>query len=379
MNGVDVDLSGWEVSPLGLEIPRHPSLMPRDLNRYYADSGKRLAESKGRLVPALEILERRTIPPRELTLLPSTTAAIGVVLAYFKARGAERLLIDTPAYYAVLEAGARLGFHCELLPCINSSNGSVQTDIDRCLSEISNSKTVVWLHQPRYVVGSDLTCADILGLAGIANNGGGYLAIDEANDDTVPSLLAPVTGEHVFRIRSLVKQLGLNGLRLSVLFHAAQARDEITDIMWSVGAAMDWFSVASLETLVTPPALYGDLLRKAAATLDVQRRILCSIFARGPIRALPGTTGSLACLRIDWRSLPGEDVEKRERFIHHLGMNGIPGMLGSHIYMPKQYGFEHLRVNLFNETENMRRGCSAVSAFFSTASHSSDTPSDDGG
>ena len=367
--GVAADISGWEFSPLAITPPLSEVLpSTSDLSRYYADSGNRLNYIKEQLVPALKILEGKTLHNENFTLLPSTTSGIGIVLAFLKQQKIKYLIIEGPAYFAVIEAAKRLGIACKLVAPVFCDNGRATTNTRCLLQHMDNPHVCVWIHQPHFSLGSDLSRNDIDKLIAKAQ-GKRYLVIDEANDNTVPSLMAGIHEiANVFRIRSLTKVLGLNGVRLALLLHPCGVRNQITEIMWSVEAALDWFSVSIAKSLTSPPFLYTDMIRQIRQRLLSQRELINAILVVKEIKLLPGKTGFLNCLQIDWRSIDGTESDKRKCLIKHLTHNRVPAMLGSHIYMPKLHGFEHIRINLFNSSETLRYGISVIHSFRSLLS-----------
>lgn len=199
-----VDLSGWEYSPLGIA----PALMPPpprdgDLKRYYADSGSRLSDYKSRISVALEEMGCRSLDINSFTVLPSTTTAITITLSFLKERGVTRILVEAPAYYAVIISAKRLGFHCDLLEPLEMENGIFATDLEACEEFLSEDGVCLWFHQPRYSIGQDLTSSSLLVLA-TELVGNRFIIVDEANDDSLPNHMNMLDGfRNVIRIRSL--------------------------------------------------------------------------------------------------------------------------------------------------------------------------------
>ena len=364
------DMSGWEFSPQALETPTAVSLpMHADLARYYADSGRRLDEIKAKILPALEILDGEALDAEGVMLLPSTTIAINIILSVMKSAGVRSIVVEAPAYYAVMDAAQRIGLPYELMAPIQCPDGSLATDLPALVSRLEEKNVCLWLHQPRYAVGDDLSpelVNDLLVRAGDSC----FLVVDEANDDTTPSILGGIgkSASNFFRLRSLSKPIGLNGVRLAMLLHQPQWRDRIVDTMWSAGGALDWFSVSFAKSLTSPPRLYADLLAQTREKLNAQRQLVAVALSGAPMHLLPGRTGSLGAIRLDWRKLRGSEEDRREALIRHLADKGVPAMLGAHCFFPKTIGFEHVRVNLFNEPATLRKSVDVLHSFFSSAS-----------
>lgn len=364
------DLSGWEFSPQAVTVPVTVGLPAHaDLARYYADSGRRLNEIKKQILPALELLDGNALDPDGVMLLPSTTVAINIILYVLKSAGIRRIVVEAPAYFAVMDAAQRIGLPHELVAPIQYPDGSFATDLPTLTAKLEEKDVCVWLHQPRYSVGDNLSpnvVGDLLSRAGER----GFLVVDEANDDTSPSVLGAngMAAANLFRLRSLSKPIGLNGVRLAILMHSPRLRDEIVDTMWSTGGALDWFSVSFAKSLTSPPRLYADLLAQTREKLNTQRDLVAAALSGTPMNLLPGRTGSLGAIRLDWRGLCGSEGDKREALIRHLACNGIPAMLGAHCHFPKTVGFEHVRVNLFNESATLRDAVTVLHSFLSSAS-----------
>lgn len=361
------DMSGWEFSPQALPAPMTVSLpMHADLARYYADSGRRLDEIKAQILPALEILDGHALDAEGVMLLPSTTVAINIILGILKSAGTRSLVVEAPAYYAVMDAAQRIGLPYELIAPIQCPDGSFATDLPTLVARLEEKNVCLWLHQPRYAVGDDLSPELVNNLLACTGDSC-FLVVDEANDDTTPSVLGGIgiNAPNFFRLRSLSKPIGLNGVRLAMLLHPPQWRDRIVDTMWSTGGALDWFSVSFAKSLASPPRLYADLLAQTREKLNAQRHLVAVALSGAPMHLLPGRTGSLGVIRLDWRGRRGREEYKREALIRHLADNGIPAMLGAHCFFPKAIGFEHMRVNLFNEPITLRDSVAVLHSFFS--------------
>lgn len=369
--GSSADLSGWEYSPLALTPPELtcPLPNPSDLQRYYADSGNRLNSTKEHLIPALEILEGGPVHCDDFTLLPSTTSAIAIVLSYLKDNGIENIVVEAPAYFAVVDAASRMNLNCKILSPLEETEGVYTSDLERIKSIVNMGKTCLWLHQPRYALGCDLSEDLIFELRNSIRDDC-YFVLDEANDDNMLLISAGLhQNTNTFRLRSLGKPFGLNGVRASLLMHPRKARDSVTDIMWSVGGALDWFSTSIAKSMTTPPQLYADMLRQMRFRLSKQRMLLKSFLNIDNCTLLSGETGFLGTVRINWKKMPGNDFDKRYAFIHHMAKRRVPAILGAHYYMPKKYGFEHVRVNLLNTPEILKEGVNTIQKFIVRSDH----------
>jgi histidinol-phosphate/aromatic aminotransferase/cobyric acid decarboxylase-like protein len=358
------DFSGWEYSPLGLDDIPLPSPPCRgELKRYYADSGSRLSEFKYRIARFLAEMGCKSINVRNFMLLPSTTTAITIMLSFLKEKGVTRMAVEAPAYYAVLVSAKRLGLQCDLLEPLEVEEGIFSTDVEACEKFLSEDGTCLWLHQPRYSIGQDMDSSSLLAFAaplvGIR-----FIIVDEANDDSLPNRINVLDGlPNIFRLRNLSKPFGMNGIRLALVIHPEPHKERLSEIMWSVGGALDWYSLAFGELLASKPGVYSGLLKQTRDQLDGQRRILAAALSGSHAYVLPSTTGFLACIRLQWAHVAGTEGEKRRKLIDHFSENHVPAMLGSHIYIPKRIGFEHVRVNLFNTPEALQKGAEVICSF----------------
>ena len=362
---VSADFSGWEHSP---DAP-FPSISARppsreDLNRYYADSARRLEDFKQPLRQLLCSWEMEKISYDEFSLLPSTTIAMTLIIAVLEERGVKKIIFDTPLYFAALENVKSRGWEVEFVKPVDVTTGRL--DIERIQTLLCSDDTCLWLHQPRYSIGVDLRTEDLESIA-VAFQGNRFLVIDEANDDSFPSgmrqALRNVRSEKLFRIKSLVKPFGLNGINMAFILHHGTHREDLVDNMWRLGGTLDYYSLDYIRQLATPPSFYQDLLLDIRSQLAKRRDLISDMISSENSRLLPATTGFLSAIRM---RLPGNlehGQEARNQLVGHFARHRIPVMLGAHIYMPHLPGHEHIRVNLFNSEDDIIYSCSVIREF----------------
>jgi len=244
IGNIAADLSGWEYSPDAL-TPQITTSTPTDtqLSRYYADTARKISDFKEPLRKLVAAWEMKDVPYDEFSLLPSTTIAMSLVIATLEEYGVKRVVFETPCYFAALENTKSRGWDIEFVQPIDVTKGRL--DVSEILRTLESDNTCLWLHQPRYSVGNDLASDDFAAIAP-AIYGNRFLVVDEANDDSFPSkisqALSVIPKQKLFRIKSLVKALGLNGINLSLILHDETHREALIDNMWRLGGTLDYFS-----------------------------------------------------------------------------------------------------------------------------------------
>lgn len=364
---VAADFSGWEFS----SEAQFPAIIGKapvqsDLNRYYADSSNRLREFKLPLQQLLCKWEERDISYDSFSVFPSTTIAMSLIMAILAERGINRIVLDCPFYFAAFENAKARGWDIEYIPPSDTLTGRL--NVTQFQKSLAQDNCVVWLHQPRYSVGSNLIAEDLEQLVD-SFHGNRFLVVDEANDDSFPSktrrYLEGISTEKLFRIKSLVKSFGLNGVNLAFVMHDEVHREDLVDNMWRLGGTLDYFSLDYVRQLACPPSYFRDLLKITREQLSKRRQLIDALIETDRSMLLPATTGFLSAIRIELPGKPVDRIRTRKLLIKHFAQNRIPAMLGAHIYMPPSPGFEYVRVNLFNSELDTVYSCSVIRDFLS--------------
>ena len=224
---LDSDVSYWHnVSSKALNV------LPinKQSQFYKSDYQKGLGESKEKILFGLSKWENYNISYNECTLCTSATMASLISLVFLKRKGIKKIIFETPSYFASIIQAQLLDFEVILVPTYFQNNYKFDLPI-----KYLNDKTAkaIWLSQPRFALGKNQSVNEIINLYSQLKKDD-FLVIDEANEHLFPSIINeinPTTYSKIIKFRSLFKPLGLNGPRISCIFHNSLYRGMFEDAM----------------------------------------------------------------------------------------------------------------------------------------------------
>lgn len=341
---VAADPSGWARTEPGaafdLAVPMPPGL----LGHYVVDNRRLLQAEKEAIRALLSTWDARDYALHEITLTPSISAASFATLLLLRSKGVRTVVFETPAYYSTIDQAEALGLDVALIP--TRADDGYQWRVADWISA-ANGACAYWLTQPRYALGRNQSIAGCEELAALLGDSR-YLVIDETADQSWPSRLSCIrAGEHanLFKIRGFMKPLGLNGLRLAMVLHAAAWRPALQELLWLVGAALDRYSVVAASEMARTPDLFPTMLggaRQRVATLH-SRLALGSRTA--PLELSPMENGYLGVVELDRRQTTTR--RSRAELLTFCRENRMPVTLGPAMIFARDDTRERVRLNYF--------------------------------
>lgn len=216
-------LGGWEVE--------HPAMTPPpDLLHQLAECAPHLRhytyardvlqarhEAADLLGPSLRFAET-PLTARHVSIQQNSTQALHLALAALKERGARRVVIAAPAYYAVSVICRTLGLETVIVPAANYLTGAL--DMERIAQAASRTGSVVVVTNPSYALGVEHSDDDLHTLRHMLAYDT-WLVLDETRlglhwHDEAPWRSADYSRRTVV-VRSPSKIFFVHGLKISLL------------------------------------------------------------------------------------------------------------------------------------------------------------------
>lgn len=354
---VDADPSGWLSTYSEAEgLLQLPQMSASSLSKYYVDEGCGLAAYKERLLALLSEWEGHHISVDEFTLCPSGACASLVVLATLKTLGVNRILFETPAYFATIEQAGEIGLRFDLSATYREDGYALRA-IGKTLR--SDSHVALWITQPRAALGFDQPHAEIISLLEKLGRKR-WLVTDEVTDQSFPAHMGKIVARYqqanLIRIRNFTKGMGLNGLRLAAILHPPRMRKHIVDAVETLGGSIDAHSLAAVVTLGEDIPRFRRMLAAANEQVNTLRARAERLVAGTPIAVNRLTNGYIGSMIADLRELGRKHGDRRTRLLEWCCSKRTPIILGSSFYMAKAPPTEAIRLNFFNRPENVTRG-----------------------
>jgi histidinol-phosphate/aromatic aminotransferase/cobyric acid decarboxylase-like protein len=353
----------WKALPAGWHNPHNAAaaqapafdLSGVDRQRYALDEGHSLAEVKKALAGLASLWEGRTLAPNDLTLCPSVACANLVVLCALRRRGVRRIVLETPNYFATAEQAKLLGFDVVRIPSF--MRDGFEAPLDEFVAAARGSQaSAVWITQPRFGVGGNQPLDRARALCAALGKHH-VLVSDEAAEQNFPSHWSAVgdTTCDVIRTRGLLKGVGLNGLRISMVLHPAGWRDDMERVLEVCGASLDRYSLATAEALAREPRMFEAMLKASNEQVLRLRRRLEVLLVGSWAAVLPLENSYIGTVVLDFDQLDGTYAEKRSALLEHCRDVGMPVTLRASIGFAFDPSWEGVRVNFFTPDENVER------------------------
>jgi DNA-binding transcriptional MocR family regulator len=349
------DPSGWQHTVWqGWELLPPLALATERLHQYQSDTSRGLALFKNRMLPTLRAWDNYNYDYDEITLCSSVTMAALVTLALLKRRGVTTVIFETPTYYATVEQARALELRAVLVPTYLRE----QFDFRRgheILGTITEN-TALWLCQPRPALGWDQNPALISSLLRHLAPGS-FLVLDEATEQRWPSRLASLTlaDPRIIRLRSLVKGIGVNGLRLAFIAHAESQRRALLELVEIFQGGLDYESLQLTTKLLAESDVFRSLLAAAHDQVLSLYRVLAAELLSTNLslsRIQNGYIGSVALPRppaLSWSRF-------RDDLLDYCVASNCPVMLGASMYFAHDDDFEFVRINYYNDPSRVLAG-----------------------
>ncbi|MDB5580855.1 MAG: hypothetical protein JWR80_6031 [Bradyrhizobium sp.] len=357
---VAADPSGWARTEPGamfdIVVPMPPAL----LGHYVVDNRHLLQTEKEAVRALFSQWDARDYASEEITLTPSISSASFATLLLLRARGVRTVVFETPAYYSTIDQAEALGLEVVLIPTY--ADDGYQWRVGDWMSA-SREACAYWLTQPRYALGCNQSIASCTELAASLGESR-YLVIDETADQGWPSRLSCVpAGEHpnLFKIRGIMKPLGLNGLRLAAILHAASWRPSFQELLWLVGAALDRYSVVAAAEMARTPDLFLTMLGAARQRVATMHSRLALASRAAPLALSPMENGYLGVVELDWRSTVTRGG--RAELLAFCRKERMPVTLGPAMIFARDDARERIRLNYFMPRQDLERCVECLGRF----------------
>lgn len=344
------DIPAWE--SLKADISYWHNTMPKTLEQlnygkeskyYHSDYSNELLFNKRKILNGISYWEDDEINCDELTLCTSATIASLIVLTFLKRQGVKQIVFETPCYFASIHQAKMLGFDTILVPTYYKDNYNFILP-----QELSTYSKAVWLTQPKFAIGSNQNLCEIKTLYSTLNNKD-FLIIDEANEHIFPSVLhelKPRNMHNLVKFRSLFKPLGLNGPRISCIFHNSTYRASFQDVMDIMQGGIDYKSISLATDLYVNPYKLKTLLNvvhEQVMELRYEAEILCQC---SDLEISPIESGYLGSVHVHFSPNKSHEQQRGELldFCHQVK---LPIILGASMYYAIEPSIEHVRLNYF--------------------------------
>jgi histidinol-phosphate/aromatic aminotransferase/cobyric acid decarboxylase-like protein len=356
---VDADPSGWLTTYSEAEsLLQLPTMVKRDFAHYYIDEGTALRVEKESVAELLTAWENRPFSIDDFTICPSGASASLVVLATLKALGVNRVLIETPCYFATIEQAEQIALNIELIPTYFVDGYRLPDFLQR---ERASRPLAIWLTQPRASLGFNQSHEVINRILEELGHGD-FLVVDEVTDQSFPATLGRITSRQdrgrLVRIRSFTKAMGLNGFRLAVLIHPTSLREPIVSSLETFGGALDVHSLKTVMAFSEDLPRFKAMLNAANEQVNSLRAKAERLVLNTPLFVNHLTNGYIGSLVADLSDLGRTQKQRRARFLQGCQRMRTPVMLGASSYMAKDPPKEGVRLNFFMQPEHITRGIS---------------------
>lgn len=358
---VYADPSGWndtEAAAAGML----PSIRVDEasLGRYYLDEDRTLGGLKEQIIQLVAFWENRLINWDEVTLYNSVSTATAAVLIALKRLGARTVVFETPAYGVTVNQAKHSGYKVVLIPTYYRDNFAVQ--LQHAVHRRPHP-VVFWLTQPRMSLGIDQDENVVKELIGKLSPED-FLVIDEATEQRCPSVLSKLPeNARIFRIRGLLKPMGLNGLRLACILHSSDLRVCLENAQDVIGASLDLYSLQMAAELSRQKELFFKMLSVANAQVTELRRKADFLALGSEIRLSRLMNGYMGCVFVPFKGGKRKYKENRLRLLDFCRSRRMPVILGSNMLFAFDPEWEQIRLNYFSREHHILRAIETLTAF----------------
>lgn len=354
-NRLVADISGWSDTSSDLEgFFSKIQFEGKNINWYHSNNHPGL---KRKFISILRLIEKwedgRSLDLSNITYCQSSTLASQIILASLQSLGVNKIIFETPEYFATSLQSKKLGFKNIYIPTYSHNN--YQFSISRKLIK-NNSPCAVWITQPRASMGTDQDIKYIRSIIDMLGKNN-FLVIDEAVEQKFPSLLSGLSGrlDSVIRFRNFYKPLGINGPRIAFIIHPKTISSTIREHTTMYGGAIDYFSLQLAYHHSQKHDVFRSLLNIAnQQVLKIRAKVEQSLLGEKNWHVIPTSNGYLGAIRLNFGSK--NHFFHRNKLIRFCVQQGVPILLGSHMGFAFENGEEHIRVNYYNRPFHILEG-----------------------
>lgn len=358
---LDSDISYWNnISSKALNILP----IDRQSQFYKSDYQKGLKQSKEKILLGLSKWENYNIAYNECTMCTSATMASLISLVFLKRKGIKKIIFETPSYFASIVQAKLLDFEVILIPTYFYDNYKFNLPL-KYLSD--KTAKAIWLSQPRFALGKNQSLNEIINLYHQLEKDD-FIIIDEANEHLFPSTLNEINPSYyskVIKFRSLFKPLGLNGPRISCIFHNNLYRGMFEDAMDIMQGGIDYNSIMLAEKLYSNPNQLECCLQavhKQIMDLKLKSEVIIQNTA---LSLSPLENGYLGSLHVHFSNNFSIEHNRNDLLLYCKKVK-MPIILGASMYYAFEPKIEHIRLNYFINENLFLNGIKNLASYFSS-------------
>ncbi len=332
------------------------------VRHYRSDYSGGLSSEKAIVTDAISRWDEQPYGADNLTFCSSATTGSLAVLAYIKGElGIDRVLFETPSYFASVKQAQYLSFETILLPTYIGEG--FQSPLNELFSY--SSPKAIWLTQPRYGIGQNYDIArvqDILARLSPKD----VVVIDEATEQMFPSHLSEVSvldDPRIFKIRSPFKGLGINGPRLSILAHHARHTQKLRIARENTQGSIDAFSLGFATELFSKSDYFFDLLRVANSQIQKLHQSLQTQCLGTTLELSSMQNGYIGSVGVDLGTSSLPYFRKRERLLQFCARERMPVILGATMNFAIDPRLEFVRLSYFAKEQDLKKAIKILSTF----------------
>ena len=348
---VSADPSGWAQSETEISIETLDVVKPTTLADYLIDNRNLIVAQKQTLLSLLQKWDNTDYDFDDVTVVPSISTASLAVLMLLANEHVNTLYFETPGYYVTLDQASSVGMRFRMIPTYRERG--YEFDIKKVCKN-RRGPIAIWLTQPRFALGQNQKINQMTSILSYLESRD-FLVIDETADQAWPSTLSQfktsTTGLNIIKIRGYMKPLGLNALRTAFIIHASRWRHAIQELQWTVGAALDYYSLASAVNIASDASLFCAMLNASRRRVERLHRELSALICDSPLSLSPMENGYLGTLILDWGIRRSPKI--RERLLEECRSWRMPVTLGSAMLFAQDPRLEHIRLNYFMPSRDL--------------------------
>ena len=356
----------WKALPGGVQEMQTPHYNIPDIEirldnlvGYRLDDGINL-KSRGTGGHFIKAIDGQSRHDDEYTYCPSSSLGLLAVLFFLKSRGIMDVYFEAPIFFGTFEQAKAVGMRVHVILTAPEEKYHLTRECLEHVLDGQKAPIALIVTQPKYGDGglrTDENLQMIQNLLGADN----YLVIDEAADNVIPgngSKFPSPLPPNLFRVRGIAKGLGLNGIKLSAIFHSSTNKGGIAEILEATSGSLDSYSDAVLRHVEGSADFLLESYDAARSYVEQGNRIAQTIlgnYCEYVSKVESGYMG-VASVKFSDSPLPQKKFyQRRASFLQDASGMGIPLTLGASLYYPTDLTSEKVRFNYFTSHENIEK------------------------
>lgn len=297
------------------------------------------------------------LQPAEFSICPSVSTGLLATLLTLKQFGVKTIYFETPAFFAAVQQANSIGLEVIFLPTRVEEEFCIHTEIvDELERSMKLRNSAIMLTNPKYGTGTNQSKTLIKHLLSIDQENF-FVIIDEAAshlDSIAP--LDEASHHNLIKVRSISKNIGLNGLKIAFIVHSARLRNQFIEILETISGNIDVFSWHCLVKFSKTPALLNDMVAGAKDFIHNNVELFNRYSDTSKVIIPPITNGYIGVVGIE---VPAGDRNKecfinyRNNILHKAQQLKSPIILGSSLHFPYTYEIEWIRISYFCSEQNI--------------------------